>query len=180
MCGQSCFSYWPRLYYSGLRLGPYDKTKTYETVNDLTIRNYRIDDETAVIHLWQQCGLIVPWNNPQADIARKFAHSADLFFVGVIENALIATCMAGFDGHRGWIYYLAVAESLQLQGIATRMVGHAEAELLQRGCPKIDLMVRNTNEPVLAFYKSIGYGDDPVAVLSKRLIEDEEHDYSAD
>ena len=85
--------------------------------------------------------------------------------------------MAGYDGHRGWIYYLAVDESWQRQGIATMMVRHAEAELLNRGCPKIDLMVRNTNEKVIAFYKSIGYGDDPVVVLSKRLIEDENHDF---
>lgn len=148
-------------------------------MDELSIRNYRSDDQAAVIRLWQQCGLVVPWNNPEADIARKFTDSPELFFVGVIADTAIATCMAGYDGHRGWIYYLAVAESRQRQGIASRMIEHAESELRSRGCPKIDLMVRNTNDSVIAFYKSIGYGDDPVVVLSKRLIEDQEHDYSA-
>jgi ribosomal protein S18 acetylase RimI-like enzyme len=145
---------------------------------DLAIRSYQPDDEASVIDLWQQCGLVVPWNNPQADIARKCAHSPDLFFVGCIDTALVATCMAGYDGHRGWIYYLAVAEALQRQGIASRMVRHAESGLLRIGCPKIDLMVRNTNATVIEFYRSIGYGDDPVVVLSKRLVEDEPHDFS--
>jgi len=147
-------------------------------MSKLQIRSYRADDEATLIRLWQQCGLIVPWNNPQADIARKAADSPDLFFVGTTDEGLVASCMAGYDGHRGWIYYLAVDDTWQRQGIATRMVRHAETELLNRGCPKIDLMVRNTNQAVLAFYKSIGYADDPVVVLSKRLIENEKHDFS--
>ncbi len=140
----------------------------------LVIRTYRDDDEAAAIELWQQCGLIVPWNNPHRDIARKCADSPQLFFVGVIDEALVATCMAGYDGHRGWIYYLAVAEAQRRQGIAACMVRHAEAELRRLGCPKLDLMVRNTNSAVISFYRSVGYGEDPVVVLSKRLIEDEQ------
>jgi ribosomal protein S18 acetylase RimI-like enzyme len=147
-------------------------------MSELEIRNYLVEDEAAVIGLWQQCGLIVPWNDPQADIARKCTESTDLFFVGTIEGRLIASCMAGYDGHRGWIYYLAVDDTRQRQGIATKMVRHAETELRNRGCPKINLMVRNTNEAIIAFYKSIGYGDDPVVVLSKRLIEDKKHDFT--
>lgn len=147
-------------------------------MSKLAIRTYQPDDEAPVINLWQHCGLVVPWNHPQGDIARKCAHSPDLFFVGCIETALVATCMAGYDGHRGWIYYLAVAQAQQRQGIASRMVHHAEAELRRIGCPKIDLMVRNTNATVISFYQSIGYGDDPVVVLSKRLIEDEPHELS--
>ena len=140
----------------------------------LAIRTYRDNDEAAVIELWQQCGLVVPWNNPHRDIARKCADSPQLFFVGVIADELVATCMAGYDGHRGWIYYLAVAEAQRRQGIAARMVRHAETELRRLGCPKLDLMVRNTNAGVISFYRSIGYGEDPVVVLSKRLIEDEQ------
>ena len=147
-------------------------------MSKLHIRSYRNDDEAALIRLWQQCGLVVPWNDPQADIARKTADSPELFYVGTIDDSLVASCMAGYDGHRGWIYYLAVDDMLQRQGIATGMVRHAEAELLNRGCPKIDLMVRNTNQAVIAFYKSIGYTNDPVVVLSKRLVEDEQHDFS--
>lgn len=148
-------------------------------MDELKIRTYREEDEAAVIRLWQQCGLVVPWNNPEADIARKCADSPDLFFVGLFDKLPVATCMAGYDGHRGWIYYLAVTRSRQRQGIARKLLSHAETELRERGCPKIDLMVRNTNETVIAFYKSVGYADDPVVVLSKRLIEDEKHGHSS-
>ena len=147
-------------------------------MTELEIRPYRAEDETAVIGLWRQCELIVPWNNPRADIMRKCADSPELFFVGLVDNDIIATCMAGYDGHRGWIYYLAVAGAWQRQGIATHLVRHAEARLTGLGCAKIDLMVRNTNDSVIAFYKSIGYADDPVVVLSKRLLEDEAHDFT--
>lgn len=143
-------------------------------MKNLVIRTYQHDDEVAVIELWRQCGLVVPWNNPHSDIARKCADSPQLFFVGVTATALVATCMAGYDGHRGWIYYLAVTEAQRRQGIAARMVRHAEAELRRLGCPKLDLMVRNTNAAVISFYRSVGYGEDPVVVLSKRLIEDEQ------
>lgn len=143
-------------------------------MKDLVIRTYRHDDETAVIELWRQCGLVVPWNNPHSDIARKCADSPQLFFVGVTATALVATCMAGYDGHRGWIYYLAVAEAQRRQGIAARMVRHAETELRRLDCPKLDLMVRNTNAAVISFYRSVGYCEDPVVVMSKRLIEDEQ------
>jgi len=140
-------------------------------------RNYRNEDEAGVIALWRDCGLIRPWNHPQADIRRKCADSPELFFVGELDGALVASCMAGYDGHRGWIYYLAVAPELQRRGIASRLLGIAEAELRKLGCPKIDLMVRETNQQVIAFYRALGYGADPVAVMSKRLIDDEPHDF---
>ncbi|MDH3858735.1 MAG: GNAT family acetyltransferase [Gammaproteobacteria bacterium] len=146
-------------------------------MKNLVIRTFRPDDETDVIILWQQCGLIVPWNNPATDIQRKLSTSPDLFFVGLLDSELVASCMAGYDGHRGWIYFLAVKSTYQRQGIAMRLVDHAEEVLIKIGCPKIDLMVRNTNESVISFYKSVGYDTDPVVVLSKRLIKDEPHDY---
>lgn len=144
---------------------------------DIEYRIFRPADETGVIELWQQCGLIRPWNDPRADIARKLADSPELFFVAARDGRPVATCMAGYDGHRGWIYYLAVAPALQRHGIATKIMGIAEAELTNMGCPKIDLMVRDTNQAVIDFYRAIGYRDDPVVVLSKRLIEDEPHDF---
>ena len=110
-------------------------------------------------------------------MARKIADSPELFFVAVSDDELVGTCMAGYDGHRGWIYYLGVAPERQRQGIAARLMRRAEDCLRQRGCPKIDLMVRNGNHDVIAFYQSIGYTDDPVVVLSKRLLEDEPHDF---
>ncbi len=147
-------------------------------VEDFSIRIYQPGDEPAVIRLWQACGLVVPWNNPGSDIARKCADSPDLFFIGEQAHEIIATCMAGYDGHRGWIYFLAVKESQQRKGLASRLVAHVESILLDRGCPKLELMVRNTNDRVISFYRSIGYDLDPVIVLSKRLSEDEKHDFS--
>lgn len=140
-------------------------------------RTYRSADEAGVIDLWRQCGLIRPWNHPQADIRRKCADSPDLFFICESDGEPVATCMAGYDGHRGWIYYLAVAPALQRRGIATKLVEISETQLVKLGCPKIDLMVRNTNQAVIEFYRALGYGDDAVVVLSKRLIEDRPHDF---
>ena len=147
-------------------------------MKDPVIRAFRRDDESEVIRLWQRCGLVVPWNNPKADIARKCADSPDLFFVAEVNGRLMASCMAGYDGHRGWIYYLAVDDTYRRHGIAKQLVQYIEAVLVRLGCPKIDLMVRNTNHDVISFYQSIGYAPDPVTVLSKRLIEDEKHDFT--
>jgi ribosomal protein S18 acetylase RimI-like enzyme len=146
-------------------------------MENFSIRAYRPGDATEVIDLWGECGLIVPWNNPQTDIDRKIADSPHLFFVGELENELVASCMAGYDGHRGWIYFMAVRNSLQRMGLATRLVNHVEEELIQLGCPKVELMVRKTNDRVISFYKSIGFDPDPVIVLSKRLIEDKKHNF---
>ncbi len=146
-------------------------------MDNITYRLYRDDDEAAVIELWRRCELLRPWNHPQADIRRKCADSRELFFVGERDGRLVASCMAGYDGHRGWIYYLAVAPELQRRGIASRLLAIAEAELCSLGCPKIDLMVRDTNQEVIAFYRALGYGDDPVAVMSKRLTDDQPHDF---
>ena len=141
-------------------------------MDKLTIRSYLPSDEPAVKKLWEACGLLVPWNNPSTDIARKHQNSTELFFVGEIDDALMATCMAGYDGHRGSIYYLAVDEKYRKQGHGTTLVHHAEKALREAGCPKINLMVRDTNQEVLSFYESIGYASAPVVVLGKRLIED--------
>ena len=141
-----------------------------------TIDCYHPGDEADLLALWQACGLIVPWNNPYADIARKTADSPELFFTGRIGERLVASCMAGYDGHRGWIYYLAVQSSLQRSGHAARLIAYCENKLRALGCPKIDLMVRNSNQAVIAFYQAIGYDLDPVVVLGKRLQADETHD----
>ena len=139
----------------------------------LKIRKFNPTDAPAVIVLWQSSDLVVPWNDPQRDIDRKLADSPDLFFVGEIDDRLIAACMAGYDGHRGWIYYLAVDPDFRRQGLATQIMQHAEAVLKARGCPKIDLMVRDTNQPAVDFYQRIGYKKDPVLVLGRRLIDDD-------
>ncbi len=146
-------------------------------MKNFVIRTFQSDDEPGVIELWRQCGLIVPWNNPETDIQRKLSTSPELFYVGLLDDELIASCMAGYDGHRGWIYFLAVKNACQRNGFASMLVDHAESELIKLGCPKVELMVRKTNQNVISFYQSAGYDIDPVMVLSKRLIEDEPHDY---
>lgn len=139
----------------------------------MKIRLFERRDTQTVIDLWQRCGLVVPWNDPRRDIERKLADSPELFFVGEMDTRLVTVCMAGYDGHRGWIYYLGVDPDCRRQGLAARIVYHAESVLKARGCPKIDLMVRDTNQAVIEFYQRIGYKKDPVCVLSKRLISDE-------
>lgn len=146
-------------------------------MKNFIIRTFLPDDASDVINLWRQCGLIVPWNNPETDIQRKLSTSPDLFYVGVLDDKPIASCMAGYDGHRGWIYFLAVKDAYQRKGFASRLIDHVEAELIALGCPKVELMVRKTNQNVMSFYESAGYETDPVTVLSKRLIKDEPHDY---
>jgi ribosomal protein S18 acetylase RimI-like enzyme len=143
-----------------------------------SIDRYQVDDETAMIELWRECGLVVPWNNPLADIARKMADSPELFFTGRIDGKLVASCMAGYDGHRGWIYYLAVTRPQQRKGLAAQLVAHVEARMCELGCPKLELMVRDTNSEVIAFYQAIGFNLDPVRVLSKRLLQDDAHEFA--
>ncbi len=139
----------------------------------IRIRLYKLPDEPAVIALWRKCGLVVPWNDPKKDIARKLAENPDQLFVAEAGGEIVGSCMSGYDGHRGWIYYLAVAPEHRRRGLATRLMRHAEEDLRRVGCPKIDLMVRDTNAEVIAFYRAIGYGQDPVVVLSRRLEDDE-------
>jgi len=139
----------------------------------LKIREFVQADEKAVVQLWADCGLVVPWNNPYRDIQRKLKVQPDLFFVGCLKGRIIATVMAGYDGHRGWINYLAVHPQHQRTGTARRMMDQAEAGLRAAGCPKINLQVRSTNAGVIKFYKTIGFKIDDVVSLGKRLEPDE-------
>ena len=135
----------------------------------MIIRTYESNDEKEVILLWNECNLVVPWNDPVKDIKRKLTENSDLFFVGIINGKIAGSCIAGYDGHRGWIYYLAIKPEYRRRGFAKQLVRHAEKALSDMGCPKINLMVRKANEQVIRFYKTIGYHDDPVMVLSKRI-----------
>ncbi len=140
--------------------------------DNLLIRSYRGEDKCDVIDLWIQCNLVVPANNPEKDIERKLAVNPKLFLVGMMDDTLVATCMAGYDGHRGWINYLAVAPQYRRQGIATRVMKAAERCLVSVGCPKINLQVRTSNMAVIQFYKSVGFSKDDVVSLGKRLVPD--------
>jgi ribosomal protein S18 acetylase RimI-like enzyme len=138
----------------------------------MQIRAFQPEDEAAVIALWQACDLTRPWNDPHKDIARKLQAGADLFAVGIEDGKLIASAMFGYEGHRGWVNYLAVSPAHQRRGHASVLMHWGEQALQARGCPKINLQVRSGNAAVIAFYKSLGYGDDEVIGLGKRLISD--------
>lgn len=140
---------------------------------NLKIRPYEPRDEQEVIDLWQRCDLVVPWNNPRQDVERKLLVNPELFLVGVLDGKIVATCMAGYEGHRGWINYLATDPDLRRRGIAARMMKEAEARLRAMGCPKINLQVRAGNKSVVEFYESIGYKLDDILNMGKRLREDE-------
>lgn len=139
----------------------------------MQIRPYQASEEQAVIAIWNQCGLIRPWNDPRRDIARKLTEQPELFLVAADELKPVGTAMVGFDGHRGWVYYLAVAPGLQRQSIGRALMAEAERLLLERGCPKICLMVRSSNTEVIEFYRRLGYRQDDVVTLGRRLIPDD-------
>ena len=135
----------------------------------MKVRVYNKEDHDSVIALWQECGLVAPQNNPARDIARKLEVDPDLFLVGGNENGIVATVMGGYEGHRGWINYLAVKLSEQRKGYGRAIMQAVELRIKGKGCPKINLQVRATNEAVIAFYAAIGYGNDNVVGLGKRL-----------
>jgi len=104
--------------------------------SDLLIRSFQEADRDAVIDLWRVCDLLRPWNDPGLDIDRKMTEQAELFLVGIEQGQLCASAMAGFDGHRGWINYLAVASRCRGRGYGRQMVTALEQALLDRGGPK--------------------------------------------
>ncbi|HXI85525.1 MAG TPA: GNAT family acetyltransferase [Verrucomicrobiae bacterium] len=137
------------------------------------IRPYRPADEAAVLELWKTCQLVGPKNNPRQDIARKLLVNPEWFLVGELDSKIVATCMVGYEGHRGWINYLAVAPEYQRRGFARQIMEEAERLLREVGCPKINLQVRTANAQVIEFYKSIGFKVDDVVSMGKRLETDE-------
>ena len=139
----------------------------------MDIRAYQARDEGTVVSLWEECGLTRPWNDPRKDIARKLAIQPDLFLVGTLEGQLIATVMAGYEGHRGWVNYLAVAPKARGRGFGRALMERAERLLLNLGCPKLNIQVRSSNADVLAFYRAIGYAPEEMVSLGKRLIHDD-------
>ena len=139
------------------------------SLQKLIVRTYTDTDKKKVVDIWEQCDLVVPWNHPETDINIKKHFQPDLFLVGEIDNLIVATVMAGFEGHRGWINYLAVLPDFQKQGVGREIMQEAERRLRELDCPKINLQVRSSNKDIIAFYESIGFTQDDVISLGKRL-----------
>lgn len=152
---------------------------------DIGIRAFERADTDAVVALWEDAGLTRPWNDPRADIERKLAVQPELFLVAEerapepsrddadgADARIVGSVMAGYDGHRGWLYYLASASDRRGRGIGRALVAEAERLLRAMGCPKVQLMVRVGNEQVLGFYDELGYERFEVGNTGKRLIHD--------
>ncbi len=138
----------------------------------MEIRPFAATDTEAVVELWHQVGITRSWNDPYLDIERKMTVQPELFLVGLYEEVLVATAMSGFDGHRGWLYYFAVAPEHQGQGLGRQMLAEVERLLVERGCPKLNVQVRSGNEALIERYRQWGYGGDGATGLGKRLIAD--------
>ncbi len=124
-----------------------------------------------MLQLWQACGM-AGWTDPRKDIARKLRVNPEWFLVGEIDGVVIATCIVGYEGHRGWINRLAVAPAHQGGGHGRALMAEAERLLRGVGCAKINLQVRTTNTPVITFYRRLGFAVDEVVSMGKKLVRD--------
>ncbi|HIJ65913.1 MAG TPA: GNAT family acetyltransferase [Candidatus Hydrogenedentes bacterium] len=141
---------------------------------DMDIRPYRSQDESEVVELWgKTVADPAPHNDPVVAIRMKMAKDPELFLVAVVNGAVVGTLMGGFDGHRGWLYALAVDPVHQRRGIATALVRRLEQLLKELGCLKINLQVRGTNSGVIGFYESVGYSVENIISMGKRVYEEE-------
>ena len=133
----------------------------------IEIRPFVIEDTDGVLDVWSLAGMTTPERNPRADIQKKLRHSPESFFVGTFEGKVVATVMVGYDGHRGWIYSLAVRPDLQRKGIGSQMMEHAENCLRQHGCPRAKLQIDEARSDVAGFYKKLGYEVQPLVSMAK-------------
>jgi len=139
------------------------------TESSLLIRPFQTEDEDALVALWKMCELTVPWNNPHKDIARKLQVQPELFLVGILDSNLIATVMGGYDGHRGWINFLAVHPDFRENGYGQKIMNSVETEIRKMGCPKINLQIRTGNDKIAFFYQKHGFTNDHLVSMGKRL-----------
>jgi ribosomal protein S18 acetylase RimI-like enzyme len=139
----------------------------------LDIRAFQDQDEAEVIGLWERCGLLRPWNDPRKDIARKLRVQKELFLVGTVDGAIMASVMAGYDGHRGWINYLAVDPQHRRQGLARTLMSEVERMLRDMGCAKINLQIRRDNPEAISFYERLGFTEDATVSFGRRLERDD-------
>ncbi|MEJ2550792.1 MAG: GNAT family acetyltransferase [Anaerolineales bacterium] len=136
----------------------------------MEIRTYSESDQAEVAALWRT---VFPdsssWNVPEEDIVRKLEVQRELFYVALVDETLVGTAMGGYDGHRGWLYYVAVHPDYRRQGIGSALVRQVESGLAGIGCPKVNLQVRATNAAVVDFYRTLGYESEERLSMGKRL-----------
>jgi ribosomal protein S18 acetylase RimI-like enzyme len=134
------------------------------------IRPYEDADKPAVIALWNEVlPDSAPHNDPATTIRKKLAVERDLFFVAVVEETVVGTILGGYDGHRGWVYAVAVHPQHRRRGIGAVLLRRLEAALAERGCLKVNLQVRASNAGVVAFYEKLGYAVEERVSMGKRL-----------
>jgi ribosomal protein S18 acetylase RimI-like enzyme len=143
--------------------GPFDMSKS------LKIRAATSQDESAIVDLWRVCGLVTSYNDPAADFAFAKAGACSEILVGEDDGVIRASVMVGHDGHRGWLYYVASDPHSRGGGFGRQIVDAAETWLRQRGVAKVQLLVRETNASVVAFYEHLGFEVTPRTVLAKWL-----------
>jgi ribosomal protein S18 acetylase RimI-like enzyme len=139
---------------------------------EMEIRPFRDSDEKAVIALWNEVlPPNAPHNDPATSIRKKLAVERDLFFVAALEDEVVGTVMGGYDGHRGWVYSVAVSPGHRRQGIGAALIRRLEESFRERGCLKVNLQVRDTNTGVVPFYEKLGYRVEELVSMGKRLYE---------
>src|SRR5437899_2027465 len=157
-------------------MGPQDRhpgrdrlTRPAMTEATLTIRPIEDRDIESVVKLWRDCNLTVSYNDPLADIALARKTPSATLLVGLKDDTLVATALAGSDGHRGWLYYVGVDPAHRGQGYAKAIIAAGEAWLAAQGVPKVQLMIRETNQMVRAVYETLGYEHTPRTVMARWL-----------
>ena len=135
----------------------------------MQIQAYSDELREQLIDLWIAAELVVPQNNPDRDIQTKLDHSPDLLLVAMNSDELIGSIMLGYEGHRGWLNYLAVDPGHRGQGVGSRLVEAAIKKLTGLGCQKVNLQVRTSNAAAIKFYENLGFTQDNVVSLGLRI-----------
>jgi ribosomal protein S18 acetylase RimI-like enzyme len=133
------------------------------------IVKYNQDYQKALVELWKKCNLIVSQNDPVEDIQKKLEFQPDMFLIALLDGKLIGSVMVGYEGHRGWLNYLAVLPDCQNRGYGRKLVEKAIVELEKLGCLKLNVQIRERNISAVRFYERLGFRDDRVVSFGLRL-----------
>lgn len=142
---------------------------TDDTVPPFDVEPATLDDLAPTTALWAEAGLTRPWNDPAADFRQAIRTPTSEIFIIRRNTEIVASVMVGYEGHRGWVYYLATADAYRGQGLGQRLMQKCETWLLAQNCPKLMLMVRSSNSTVIDYYKALGYSQSDVVTMEKWL-----------